>query len=212
MGCSSSALAWHVVPGAKLVHITFTRNEDKPLGFRLEHDSGGILVRGILPQTMISAWNEQNPSSQVLVGARLVSVNGIDVDPSWSCWCSILSELRKNTVNMVITRGQTEILWRRALPPPRDEALDHILPTNFLDSMTLHTAAECDAAECCICLEDLRPDAVVQLPCKHAFHRTCAETWLTQCPTFRFAKCPMCRQQVWTPPCKVPEMGAMPHA
>eukprot|EP00419_Tripos_fusus_P027109 CAMPEP_0172715986 /NCGR_PEP_ID=MMETSP1074-20121228/67860_1 /TAXON_ID=2916 /ORGANISM="Ceratium fusus, Strain PA161109" /LENGTH=225 /DNA_ID=CAMNT_0013540619 /DNA_START=59 /DNA_END=733 /DNA_ORIENTATION=+ len=206
MGSSSSALAWSSVFEAKLVHASFARNEDKPLGLRLEHDSNGVLVRGILPETTVSAWNEQNSSLQVLPGDRVVSVNGVEVDPSWTCWCSILSELRKDTVNIVTSRGRAEDLLQLELPPAKGEAVDQLLPANFLDSMTIHTAAECEGAECCICLEYLETDTVVQLPCNHTFHRRCAETWLAKCPTFRFAKCPVCRQQVLTPPCKAPEI------
>merc|ERR1719189_2759978 len=106
---------------------------------------------------------------------------------------------------MVFARAQVEDISRLATTPCPPVDWDHILPANFLDSMVKHTVAECDIVECCICLEELDPDTmVVQLPCKHAFHRGCAETWLTRCPTFRFAKCPMCRQQLGTPPAVAP--------
>jgi len=189
----------------KLVQVSFVRDEVKPLGLRLQHNGRGVFVRGIESDGFVSAWNEQHPSMQVLFGDRLVAVNGIQVDPSWTCWCSILLELRKHTVTMVVTRARAEDLLQLQLPPPTGEALDHLLPVNFLDSMAKHTAAECDVVECCICLDELDPHTmVVQLPCKHAFHQGCAETWLTRFPTFRFAKCPMCRQQVGTPPTAYP--------
>jgi len=213
MGCSSSVSANYLgeivspVREPKLIQANFVRNEDGPLGLRLQHNSRGVIVQGVESDGTVSAWNAQHPSMQVSFGDRLVAVNGIKVDPSWTCWCSILLELRKHTVTIVVTRARAEDLLRLSLPPRADEALDHLLPRNFLDSMEKHTAAECDVVECCICLEELEPDTtVVQLPCKHAFHRGCAEKWLTRCPTFRFAKCPMCRQQLGTPPAVYPEV------
>jgi len=200
-----------VVYEPQVIHVNFVRDDNKPLGLRLQLNNSGVLVRGIECDGVVSAWNEQHPSMQVCFGDKLVAVNGIQVDPSWKCWCSVLLELRKHTVTMVFTRARAEDLLRFALTPPAGgEALDHLLPANFLDSMAKQTTAECDVVECCICLEEMDADTtVVQLPCKHAFHRGCAETWLTQCPTFRFAKCPMCRQQLGTPPAAFSEaLGA----
>jgi len=193
------------VAESEIVQVNLVRDEVKPLGLALQHDDKGIFVRGIESDGFVSAWNERHPTMQVLVGDRLVAVNGIQVDPSWTCWCSILLELRKHTVTMVVTRARAEDLLQLSLLSPTGEVLDHLLPMNFLDSMGKHTAVECDVVECFICLEELDPHTtVVQLPCKHAFHRGCAETWLTRCPTYRFAKCPLCRQQVGTPPAAHP--------
>jgi len=206
--CSSSAAAGSpaedvsAFPGPQFFQVTCVRDEEKPLGLQLQHNrKGGVFVRGIESDGIVSAWNEQHPSMQVSLGDRLVAVNGIQMDPSWGTWCSILLELRKHKVAMVFARARAEDLSRlTTIPCPPVDWMDQILPANFLDSMVKHTVAECDIVECCICLEELDPDTtVVQLPCKHAFHRGCAETWLTRCPTYRFARCPTCRQQLVTP-------------
>jgi len=196
-----------VVHEPKVIQVNFVRDESKPLGLRLQRNSRGILVRGIGCNGVVSAWNEEHPSMHVCFGDMLVAVNGIQVDPSWKCWCSILLEVRKNTVAMVFKRARDEDLLQYAsVLVAAGDKQDHILPANFLDSMA-KKAAECDVVECCICLEELDADiTVVQLPCKHAFHQGCAETWLTRCPTFSYAKCPMCRQHIGTPPVENPEV------
>jgi len=202
MGCSASASVSHreevvsAVSERKLIQLNLVRDEDKPFGLRLQRTSKGVLVQGINSGSVVLAWNEQHPSMQVSCGDRLVAVNGIKVDHSWTCWCSILLELRKHTVTILVAHLAQASLAR----PACGEEPDRLLPPNFLDSMAKHTADEYDdIVECCICLQELAPNTtVVQLPCKHAFHQGCAEKWLTQCPTFRFAKCPMCRQQLGT--------------
>jgi len=184
-------------PTGALVQMSFLRNVDKPLGLGLRQTSRGVFVLSVESDGVVSAWNDEHPATKVSFGDKLVAVNGIQVDPSWTTWCSILLELRKHIVTMVVTRAQAEDLVHLFVPHPIGEAQDRLLPVNFLGSMAKRTAVECNVVECCICLEELDPDsAVVQLPCKHAFHQRCAETWLTRCPTFRFAKCPMCRQQL----------------
>ncbi|KNE55146.1 hypothetical protein AMAG_01069 [Allomyces macrogynus ATCC 38327] len=45
---------------------------------------------------------------------------------------------------------------------------------------------------CAICLEDLAPRTVVrELPCRHVFHPTCIDPWLTT----RSAQCPLCKSR-----------------
>lgn len=45
--------------------------------------------------------------------------------------------------------------------------------------------------ECTICLETIKTDNGVSLPCKHSFHEDCIDDWLEVSPT-----CPICRQTV----------------
>ena len=48
-----------------------------------------------------------------------------------------------------------------------------------------------DDEECSICLEDLKDDMCLKLPCGHVFHKMCAQKWLTQKPT-----CALCRTPI----------------
>ncbi|CAN6270778.1 unnamed protein product [Urochloa humidicola] len=46
---------------------------------------------------------------------------------------------------------------------------------------------------CAICLEDYdNGDMIRHLPCKHEFHKTCIDSWLTKWGTF----CPICKLEV----------------
>jgi hypothetical protein len=49
---------------------------------------------------------------------------------------------------------------------------------------------------CSICLCDIPPERVV-LNCGHKFHENCISTWVTRA---RFARCPLCRSGLTTPP------------
>lgn len=46
--------------------------------------------------------------------------------------------------------------------------------------------------ECSICLSNIPAKKAMVLPCKHAFHRSCATKWIRN-----HNSCPLCRHQVW---------------
>lgn len=205
MGCISSA-ASRALPvhrsdeNCVQVQAELVRIGGGPLGIRLQHGSGGVLVRDVDEHGVVGAWNAQHPSMKVSSGDRIIAVNSVPVDTSWASWCAVLAELRKNTVRLVLSPGPAEDTPADGALSNREESwssLDHLLPEDFMDTMARCTARECQVNECSICLEELDPDStVVQLPCQHAFHPRCAESWLTQCPTVKCATCPMCRQRM----------------
>lgn len=167
---------------------------------RLLRGRAGVLIRQIEENSTIATWNAAHPSKRIRDGDLLMAVNNVLVNSTWDSWCAILAELQKSSVRLVVSRVPREELARyraHSVVPPGAIGLDHLLPENFMDLLPHVPASECSLAECSICLEALAPEArVVRLQCRHAFHRGCAEKWLTQCPTFKFAKCPTCRQQV----------------
>eukprot|EP00050_Salpingoeca_kvevrii_P002342 m.191114 g.191114 ORF g.191114 m.191114 type:complete len:277 (+) comp10591_c2_seq4:2653-3483(+) len=56
---------------------------------------------------------------------------------------------------------------------------------------TRRLAVNSDADTCCICLEEYTPGALlVDLPCKHAFHKDCIAPWLLN----RRRTCPICKR------------------
>jgi len=62
-------------------------------------------------------------------------------------------------------------------------------------------AGECGIDQCAICLEDVDPDdQVVELPCSHFFHSSCAARWLVQSGKHAQGKrqcCPLCCRRVF---------------
>lgn len=55
-------------------------------------------------------------------------------------------------------------------------------------------------SECAICLEEfVDGDALRMLPCRHIFHSSCADRWLThaEAPTLADRTCPMCKTVVF---------------
>eukprot|EP00123_Amoebidium_parasiticum_P017840 comp24003_c4_seq1/m.42777 comp24003_c4_seq1/g.42777 ORF comp24003_c4_seq1/g.42777 comp24003_c4_seq1/m.42777 type:complete len:194 (-) comp24003_c4_seq1:451-1032(-) len=67
-----------------------------------------------------------------------------------------------------------------------------LLPAETVCSQWLTTRAHAHQSECAICLE---PHAIGQrvrpLPCNHAYHVLCIDTWLRLVPT-----CPVCKLQL----------------
>ncbi|XP_047335975.1 NEP1-interacting protein-like 1 [Impatiens glandulifera] len=66
--------------------------------------------------------------------------------------------------------------------------------TNNNNNNNARSTSHITSGSCCpICLEDLREGEVVRkLPtCRHSFHMTCIDQWLSQC-----GSCPLCRQQL----------------
>jgi len=182
---------------AEQVQAELTRVAGGPLGMRLQHGSGILMVREIDEHGVVGTWNAQYPSMKVSCGDRVIAVNDVPVDSSRASWSAVRAELRNNTVRLVLSPGPAE--ETRALGTREESwaSLDHLLPEDFMDTMARCTARDCQAMECCICLEELDPEStVVQLPCRHAFHPRCAESWLTQCPTVKCATCPICRQRM----------------
>jgi hypothetical protein len=51
---------------------------------------------------------------------------------------------------------------------------------------------EANQEKCFICLENLSTQKkIVELPCKHKFHKKCLNNWIRENPT-----CPLCRQDI----------------
>jgi len=201
MGCiSSTASVAFPRSNRKSVQVQaeLTRVSGGPLGMRLKQGAGGLLlVCDFDEHGVVGAWNAQNPSMKVSSGDRIIAVNSV---PVGSPRAAVIAELRKNTVRLVLSSGPAGDTWDTRALSTREESwasLDHLLPEGFMETMTRCTARECQAIECCICLEELDPESsVVQLPCGHAFHPRCAESWLSQRPTVKCATCPMCRQHM----------------
>lgn len=177
--------------------VELTRTASKPIGMVLHHGRVGVLIRGIEENSAISEWNATHASMQVGHGDILVAVNGIHALGSMNSWRATLKELQKSNLTLVVSRisAQDSAMYCDLMKDPPTP--DHLLPENLMDVLAHTPASECGVTECSVCLTAFDPEAdVVQLPCQHAFHHNCAETWLMRGLTFRHANCPMCRQQI----------------
>jgi hypothetical protein len=80
----------------------------------------------------------------------------------------------------------------------RQEQLADLAPRQIVNnlptkSFVLAKCRENDPAECAICLEDFVDDDQLRImPCRHEFHITCIDPWLTTRKRF----CPICKQDI----------------
>lgn len=72
-----------------------------------------------------------------------------------------------------------------------DTKMVEALPSFMFSSSHLN---DCHAGEtCAICLEDYKEGEIVKvLPCKHEYHSSCVDSWLTKWGTF----CPVCKHDM----------------
>ncbi|POO01583.1 Cdk-activating kinase assembly factor [Trema orientale] len=82
---------------------------------------------------------------------------------------------------------------RSNLPKNVDAKLVEALPCFTFSSAHLN---DCHAGEtCAICLEDYKDGETLKvLPCRHEFHTSCVDSWLTKWGTF----CPVCKRDMRT--------------
>jgi len=64
---------------------------------------------------------------------------------------------------------------------------------NKLKKVSFDSATACGDSSCCpVCFDNYKQDEkLVELPCKHRYHKDCVTTWLAQ-----HNSCPMCRAQI----------------
>ena len=70
---------------------------------------------------------------------------------------------------------------------PLDPEIIEALPKKFLEKATMDQNGE---ADCGICLDHMENKVITMLPCKHAFHSQCIESFLGQ---YGGRSCPLCR-------------------
>ena len=132
MGCSHIGTATWDQPDEP-VQLQLQRQNDQPLGLRLGWSRSGdrmiLLIVGIFAHSCVSDWNEQHPSMNLAVGDRVVTINEIQVDPAWEIWCSIMAELRQQTINIMVIRARAEYA------PPNGEHIDVLQSSILFDSM-----------------------------------------------------------------------------
>lgn len=92
----------------------------------------------------------------------------------------------------------------------RRAALERAVPQTravSLEAVKFEDVTNRDVTQCCVCLEDFQPDALVAtLRCKHVFHKTCIENWLSRDTR---ATCPLCKQDPLAAPAAAAECNTV---
>ncbi|KAF9970280.1 hypothetical protein BGZ73_007031 [Actinomortierella ambigua] len=94
-------------------------------------------------------------------------------------------------------------LWRVRL---RQQRLADLAPTEVVSNLPVKVfytskLKENDPRECVICLEDYKDEDEIRiLPCKHEYHVSCIDNWLTTRKKF----CPICKRDICNPTERTP--------
>jgi hypothetical protein len=110
------------------------------------------------------------------------------------CVCKRWQQRDDDRAMVEMLMGDPEAL---GLPPGLSGAqLARMAVWNWAGPEEAHAKSVAGGIETCnVCMEDLETgDAMRLLPCKHAFHVPCIDTWLA-----RSTLCPICRAELRTP-------------
>jgi hypothetical protein len=168
------------------------------------------VILSLSERGILSGWNKNHPTMELAAGNIIVQANGVR-----GYW-AILEELGKaGRLELKVERTPPTLNWQeeiyrlseslrcrgmtsslRLRVPPQGGRPVPRGPREDDSFVTLPTvrAGDVDMAQCCICMADCEADTMlVQLPCKHCFHRVCAARWLTQS---KRCACPLCNQSL----------------
>mmetsp|Transcript_81230 Transcript_81230/g.128477 ORF Transcript_81230/g.128477 Transcript_81230/m.128477 type:complete len:256 (-) Transcript_81230:6-773(-) len=156
-----------------------------PSGFSIRYNDDVLLVTRVLEDTPMDTWNRQNPTRQVVYGSRVKSVNGKRNVPEM-----IIALQESCDIRMEVARSlEIELLDEMI---SRDKKMWNPLLEDVFNSLPERHCSCCKNTSCAVCLEEFDDEMVLQLPCKHAFHRDCISGWLLN----RSTRCPLCNQVV----------------
>lgn len=196
--------------------IELEKQPGDKLGVSLGNTSKGAVIfnlkaGGLLEQYTVASSEER----KLRAGFIIVDVNG-----RTGYW-DIFEEMRKTGhLKMVISptppKGSSASWFQEIESMGRDlEAqgsnfVVRVQPHNSKDqkstfsSLPMVRASDVGVDQCAICLGDVDPSgSLVQLPCGHAFHVTCAGRWLTEGGKHTRGKkqcCPLCCRRVVAEP------------
>eukprot|EP00931_Biecheleriopsis_adriatica_P038994 TRINITY_DN22300_c0_g1_i1.p1 TRINITY_DN22300_c0_g1~~TRINITY_DN22300_c0_g1_i1.p1 ORF type:complete len:204 (-),score=17.40 TRINITY_DN22300_c0_g1_i1:104-715(-) len=169
--------------------ITMSRSPGQKIGMvLLDAPASRWIIGDIKPNTLGSRWNEEHPSTPIVKGQAVVSVNGIsdkvgiqrafEVEDEFE----IVLKVKLDSEHVMLVQRQDK----------------HRARTQLFQSLPKVTAGECYEPFCTICMEDLDPsDVVADLGCRHAFHRQCLQPWFAGRPSSCIC-CPVCKAEVTT--------------
>eukprot|EP00931_Biecheleriopsis_adriatica_P059802 TRINITY_DN3584_c0_g2_i1.p1 TRINITY_DN3584_c0_g2~~TRINITY_DN3584_c0_g2_i1.p1 ORF type:complete len:205 (+),score=22.58 TRINITY_DN3584_c0_g2_i1:84-698(+) len=169
--------------------VTMLRSPGEKVGLVLLAASASAwIIVDIVPNTLSSRWNEENPSTPIVRGQAILSVNGI------SDKLEIQRRFAEDDQFEIVLR--TRLDQQHIMLVSRHEKIK--ARSQQFHSLPSITAGECYEPFCSICMEDLDPSEVVaELGCRHAFHHKCLLPWFMARPGSSFC-CPLCKVEVST--------------
>ncbi|CAK9066615.1 E3 ubiquitin-protein ligase RNF139 (RING finger protein 139) (RING-type E3 ubiquitin transferase RNF139) (Translocation in renal carcinoma on chromosome 8 protein) [Durusdinium trenchii] len=171
--------------------VSLDRVGDEPIGMVATYcpsapQSQGLVIRDVTADegSAILRWNQRHPKRQVRPGLAILEVNGC---------CSTAEMLREvkdsNCLELLLcehlTPLQSEILSSSRRRSKAIAAVEAVIQEIEVDTEVTE--------QCAICYEDLTMQ-VIQLPCGHCFHKSCATKWLASCKAHQ--RCPLCNQKL----------------
>jgi len=140
----------------------------------------GLSILEVEDTDCIRQWNREHEPLQA--GYSIVEVNGFKDVRSMTQQFRSANQLEL-LINKELTEEQQWALQKSMQQQKVADAIDRVIED-------VHPKS-CDET-CCICHDDMDANsAVVRLPCKHRFHRTCATKWLV-----RRQRCPLCNHHL----------------
>lgn len=165
--------------------VTLSKPPQTPSGFSIRYNDEVLLVTRVWEDTPMDTWNREHPTRQVVYGSHVTSVNGKRNIPEM-----IIALQESCNIRMEVARSlETELLDEMI---SRDKKMWNPLVEEVFNSLPERHCNCCKNTSCAVCLEDFDDEMVLQLPCKHAFHRDCISVWLLN----RSTRCPLCNQVV----------------
>eukprot|EP00931_Biecheleriopsis_adriatica_P122130 TRINITY_DN97146_c0_g1_i1.p1 TRINITY_DN97146_c0_g1~~TRINITY_DN97146_c0_g1_i1.p1 ORF type:complete len:225 (+),score=20.26 TRINITY_DN97146_c0_g1_i1:78-677(+) len=186
--CSSQRVARSECKALQIIKLSRSSQESVGLVF-LKVSASTWIIAEVLPNTLCSRWNEENPSTPIVKGQEILSVNGVsDKNEIQRAFCM------QDKLEIVLAAARPDSS-RRILMQWYDKNRNR---SQKLASPPTTTAGECYEQFCAICMEDLDASEVVaDLGCRHAFHQKCLQTWFAARAGSSLA-CPVCKSRVVT--------------
>eukprot|EP00931_Biecheleriopsis_adriatica_P115392 TRINITY_DN91191_c0_g1_i1.p1 TRINITY_DN91191_c0_g1~~TRINITY_DN91191_c0_g1_i1.p1 ORF type:complete len:248 (-),score=25.78 TRINITY_DN91191_c0_g1_i1:26-712(-) len=173
------------MPEMPKVKVELVKPAGGSAGFTVMPHSNKLIIAEICDGSAAEVWNSEHPDAKLQPGLQILSVNGLSNTPL------MLQELRG-----------ASLLSMQVSASSRDHLLPVLTP-GYVAQIPSRPAGICNTSECAICFQDDLPldEPLVQLPCRHAFHRDCVQRWLCshkrKCPTCSYLIDPSVDPSTW---------------
>jgi hypothetical protein len=139
-----------------------------------------LIICDVLDDSPSARWNASNPRLLIRAGHVIKRVNNS---------CNVEDMVKSLSTCTDVELEVATPAYYAMLSASFKQFLDQTVSPSYLESLPYLSAAECNVYICTICMEDCSPNTkLLQLPCGHAYHRSCATKWFTR----RSRRCPLC--------------------